>query len=96
MLNSTAVHVNWSEPALPNGILLGYQLHERTNGIQRIVTNGARFSRHVTGLKPFTLYEYRVSAGTSGGTGYSEWARATTEEDSKSASYNSLYAGSKP
>lgn len=83
VLSSTAVHVTWSQPALANGVLLGYELHETVRGQERVVFSGNNFSYHIHGLSPFTLYEYRVSAKTNAGPGYSEWTRVTTKEDSK-------------
>ena len=83
VLNSTAVHVTWEEPALPNGIILGYELRQRAVGGETVVFRGIHFTLTVTDLSPFTVYEYRVNARTIAGSGFSPWAQVQTFEDSK-------------
>ena len=76
----------WLVPVLPNGILLGYQLHQREakpGSSERIVYRGIGFSTRVIGLSPYTTYEFRVSANTSVGPGYGPYSRVTTLEDGK-------------
>ena len=72
------------QPALPNGIVLGYGLHQKTGNAETVLFSGMGFSYTVTDLQPFTVYEYRVNASTAAGTGFSEWTQVTTYEDGKS------------
>ena len=84
VLNSTAVHVTWEQPALPNGIVLGYGLHQKTDGSETLRFSGMGFNFTVTGLDPFTDYQFRVNASTVAGSGFSEWTLVKTSEDGKS------------
>ena len=84
MLNSTAVHVTWEQPALPNGIVLGYGLHQKTDSSETLRFSGMGFNFTVTGLDPFTDYQFRVNASTVAGSGFSEWTLVKTSEDGKS------------
>eukprot|EP00038_Savillea_parva_P008036 m.174227 g.174227 ORF g.174227 m.174227 type:complete len:1619 (+) comp13802_c0_seq1:40-4896(+) len=63
-VNSTAVSVAWSPPEVPNGILGRYRV--RRNGTlvccDAGVVNTTAFVD--TGLSPYTVYSYTVSAGT--------------------------------
>ena len=83
MLSSTSVHVTWEQPALPNGIVIGYGLIQKTRGAETVLFTGMGFIFTVTNLQPFTVYEFRVNATTAAGSGFSEWTRVTTLEDSK-------------
>lgn len=83
VLSSTSVHVMWEQPALPNGIVFGYGLIQKTGGAETLLFNGMGFSFTVTNLQPFTVYEFRVNASTIAGSGFSEWTEVTTLEDGK-------------
>ena len=86
VLNSTAMRVTWEQPALPNGIVLGYGLHQKAlkDNIEMLLFSGMGFSFTVTSLQPFTVYEFRVNASTIAGSGFSEWTQIKTFEDGKS------------
>ena len=84
VLSSTSVHVSWAVPVLPNGDLLGYQLHQREaklGSVESVIYRGSGLSTRVVGLSPYTTYEFRVSANTSVGPGYGPYFRVTTMED---------------
>lgn len=83
MLNSTSAHVTWEQPALPNGIVVGYGLHQKSGSGETVLFSGMGFSFTVTNLQPFTVYEFRVNASTVAGSGFSEWTRIITFEDGK-------------
>lgn len=68
---------------MPNGIVLGYGLHQKRGGVETVLFRGIGFSFTVTSLQPFTVYEFRVSANTTAGSGFSEWSQVTTFEDGK-------------
>lgn len=83
VLTSTSVHVTWQEPALPNGIVLGYGLHQKSGGVETVLFSGAGFSFTVNNLQPYTVYQFRVNASTVAGSGFSEWTQVTTLEDGR-------------
>lgn len=73
----------WEQPALPNGIIVGYGLIQKSGGAETLLFNGMGFSSTVTNLQPFTVYEFRVNASTIEGSGFSEWTEVMTLEDGK-------------
>ena len=84
VLNSSSVHVTWQEPALPNGRVVSYELNRRSErGVETLLFTGLGFSFTVSGLEPFTDYEFRVEARTSAGSGSSNWTPIKTFEDGK-------------
>lgn len=87
VLSSTSVHVTWLEPALPNGNIVSYRLHQKSGNMETILFSGLGFSLTVANLRPFTVYEFRVNASTIAGSEFSEWSRITTLEDGKFVSY---------
>lgn len=94
----TAVTVEWDEPPEPNGRILRYELYMRadgdgSDGALKFNSNPAHdptninFRKtNVTGLVPFTYYEFRVRTFTAQvrGDRASEWTRHRTGEGSKS------------
>ena len=83
MLSSTSVHATWEQPALSNGIVVGYGLIQKTGGAESVLFSGMGFNFAVANLQPFTVYEFRVNATTAAGSGFSEWTQVTTLEDGK-------------
>ena len=91
----TAVTVEWDEPPVPNGRILRYELYMRaapftSGGVLKFNSNPAHDSKktNVTGLMPFTEYEFMVRTFTAQVRGdiASEWTRHKTGEGSKSPS----------
>lgn len=92
-----AVEVQWDEPPEPNGRILRYELWMRVAGSSGVGTlkynsnpahdsNPLNFRRaNVTGLVPFTEYEFRVRTFTAqvSGDRASEWKLHRTGEGSK-------------
>ncbi|XP_061575564.1 protein sidekick-1-like isoform X2 [Cololabis saira] len=81
----TSVRVVWQPPALPNGILLGYQISYRLDSRdpQRWTTvevgsNARQFT--VTGLSPEQTYVFRLIARTAVGWGEQQEALVVTTE----------------
>ena len=67
-LNATAVQVSWREPAIPNGVILRYDL--RRNGTLVLSAGGSTpLSYTDAGLSPNQFYSYTVQAFTSAGAG---------------------------
>ncbi|XP_048585709.1 usherin isoform X2 [Nematostella vectensis] len=80
VLNSTAVMVSWQPPALPNGVLLGYELRQKSGDLETVVYRGNGLEKLVTDLKPYTLYQFRINANTSAGPGFGNWTSVVTDE----------------
>lgn len=92
-----AVQVQWDEPPEPNGRILRYELWMRgapfeSDGTMKYNSNPAHDSNSmnfrrtdVTGLAPFTEYEFRVRTFTAQvrGVRASAWTRHRTGEGSK-------------
>ena len=93
-----AVEVQWDEPPEPNGRVLRYELYMRSSPFQGVGTlkynsnpahdsNPVHFRKtNVTGLQPFTEYEFRVITTTAqvSGDRASDWTRHRTGEGSES------------
>jgi len=100
LLGGRAVTVEWDEPPEPNGRILRYELYMRaapftSGGVLKFNSSPAHDSdqfnfrkTNVTGLMPFTEYEFMVRAYTVQvrGDRASQWTRHKTGEGSKSAS----------
>ena len=82
-LGSTAVNIEWSEPQIPNGIILGYEAYRRETGsiLQSLQFSGGQTTFINAGLMPFTRYEYRIRAINSVGGVFTEWVEVLTLED---------------
>ena len=87
---ATNVTALWTPPTQPNGVITSYQLHYRipldplTNApgtpILAATVPGNVTTVLVTGLSPFTSYEFRIVAINGAGEGTSEWELVTTGE----------------
>jgi hypothetical protein len=82
--------MTWSPPAPVNqrGVITGYVIRwrERWQSYKQFNTDGVELTRHFTGLKPYTIYRFRVAARTRAGVGpYSSWIAVTTREAAPSA-----------
>ena len=75
-LNSSAVQVSWTTPATPNGRITRYQLLMNAT----TVYSGLTTRQLITGLDPYVLYEFVVSACTSVGCTRSQPTLARTDE----------------
>eukprot|EP00794_Sanderia_malayensis_P020024 gene20024-21985_t len=86
--DGTSVLVYWDAPAQPNGVILFYDLFMRTSPFSSSGTNQATKlnpedrNYTVTGLTPYTSYEFRVVSYTSqvSGDTSSTWTRIRTQE----------------
>ncbi|XP_060897032.1 usherin [Labrus mixtus] len=69
-LSSSFLHVSWSEPTRPSGIIQRYHLNQ--TGVGTIFThNNGPMNYTVTGLKPYTNYSFVLAACTAVGCGAS-------------------------
>ncbi|KAM9366692.1 usherin [Symphorus nematophorus] len=69
-LTPYSLHVNWSEPTRPNGIIQRYHLNQTGVGTIFTHNNGPRHYT-VTGLQPYTDYSFVLVACTAVGCGAS-------------------------
>ena len=74
-LSATSVRATWQSPLMPNGNITEYRLI--VNGT--VIFTGLQFTFSITGLNPFTVYEFQLVACTST-CGSSERTTATTLE----------------
>ena len=56
-ISATSIQATWTQPAYPNGVVLGYSLY--INGIPALLASPT-FQYTVTGLVPFTVYTFYV------------------------------------
>ena len=82
--SSTSINLNWTRPLFPNGIIQMYKVvyypAENTSGTTNITT--LTTSLTISGLAFYTLYTFRVSVVTRGGTSaYSDPVSQLTSED---------------
>jgi usherin len=87
--SSSSLLITWDIPTEPNGNLTRYDIVQRNSpftgegfAVGMVLSGGEMFT--VNGLRPFTIYEFRVVAYTGGGGTASEWTNGITDEDSKS------------
>uniref|UniRef100_A0A3B4TAI5 Usherin n=1 Tax=Seriola dumerili TaxID=41447 RepID=A0A3B4TAI5_SERDU len=69
-LSPSSLHVSWSEPTRPNGIIQQYHLNQTGVGTIVTHTDGPR-NYTVTGLQPYTDYSFVLVACTAVGCGAS-------------------------
>ncbi|KAM5238832.1 usherin [Ctenodactylus gundi] len=83
---SSSIEVQWAPPRKPNGAITSYFIHRRPAGVDDssvvfVWREGAlEFIDNAKSLRPFMLYEYRVSAQNSQGSVDSPWSSAQTLE----------------
>ena len=65
------VTLQWMEPDMPNGVITRYQVEYRMafSDDSFVSQNATSLTYIVTGLSPFTEYEFRVAAATRVGLG---------------------------
>lgn len=83
IVQSTYVTVSWEEPANPNGILIQYEVLYRPLLGQLILYQTVPFNVtqvNVTGLTPFTLYEFKIIVSNSAGELESDFGNVQTSE----------------
>ena len=84
---SSVVEVSWEPPEDPNGVILRYRVHRRQKGISgpglliNVLTgDDTSFTNAGPDLKPFTVYEYRITTVNSQGETVSDWEEVQTLE----------------
>uniref|UniRef100_F7ALI8 Usherin n=1 Tax=Xenopus tropicalis TaxID=8364 RepID=F7ALI8_XENTR len=89
-VNSTALHLSWSTPQKPNGIIREYQVLLVATGI--IYSCSAERKHYtVTGLKPFTSYSFTLTGCSSAGCNSSEPASGQTLQDAPQGVWSNPY-----
>lgn len=85
-ISAFSVRVSWDPPPQPNGIITQYMVYQRNepfsgSGLLVHNINGTIFHVVVSGLYPYTEYEFSVSSSTSvGAATQSEWTRERTAQ----------------
>ncbi|XP_040841245.1 usherin [Ochotona curzoniae] len=85
-LGSARIEVKWKPPKKPNGVIISYFIHRRLAGTEEetlvfVWSKGAlEMTDAESHLRPFTLYQYRLSACNSRGTVHSLWSSVQTLE----------------
>ncbi len=70
----TQLHITWTEPAKPNGVITSYTVRcaaitGESEVLEPVVVSGNILEVYVTGLEPYTEYGCFVTANTSAGEG---------------------------
>ena len=65
------VTLQWMDPDMPNGVITRYQVEYRAAFTNQpfVSLNATSLTYMVTGLSPFTVYDFRVAAATRVGLG---------------------------
>ena len=89
VVNATSVHLTWSPPLIPYGIIVSYIIlvEEGLAGgnVTTLVANSSLgTSNMVTNLLPYTYYNFSVAASTRIGTGPYDTVSTTTAQTSES------------
>ena len=82
VINSTAVHLTWEQPLLPNGIIINYTVTYNLSELSVSAITDAQ-SILITGLEEYTVYEFEVFASTRIGPGPPASILARTDVASK-------------
>ena len=63
--------LSWMEPDMPNGVITRYQIEIRASFTNQslVSQNTTSLTYTVTGLSPYTQYDFRVAAATRVGLG---------------------------
>ncbi|XP_030630773.1 LOW QUALITY PROTEIN: usherin [Chanos chanos] len=83
---ATVIEVHWTPPHKSNGLIKTYFIHRRPMGtLEELLVflwshGPLEFIDASDSLRPFTKYEYRVTALNSQGSTSSSWANTLTEE----------------
>ena len=87
-VSSSVIHLTWTPPLSPNGIIRGYTLIYSASLPSGAVHNGSEFIRSssagvlaVSDLEEDVLYQFTLRAKTSVGEGEGKTASAKTKED---------------
>lgn len=78
-ISASAVTLSWSPPSIPNGRIVAYDIEQ---GASRLLLNLSSTTRMhaVTGLRPFTTYEFAVVACTAQGCSVGNETSVRTQE----------------
>lgn len=84
VLSAQSIFLEWSEPAMPNGIILGYMLtYSGDNGdmgTENFTAHAGDLNDTLTGLTPNVEYMFTLRASTSIGLGEPSYSDETTME----------------
>ena len=88
VINSTALHLSWRQPSIPNGVIVAYHVsyNVSTSVENTLDTNMTNVT--VTGLDEYTVYKFVLHASTRIGNGPSTIILGQTDESCKQRIYN--------
>lgn len=93
-VNDTVVVLNWRQPAVPNGVIVRYDVIRSSSSLQarrrrsvseKIIystnnTNASLFMYTDSNLDPYTRYQYKIRAVNNGGQVDSDWLTVDTQQ----------------
>ncbi|XP_064622303.1 usherin-like [Lineus longissimus] len=80
VVNSSTIHLKWTEPGNPNGLILSYVVYQLGSG-QVVNATAAIFEHDLTGLIPNTEYQFILQACSVAGCTNSSVSKAKTKQD---------------
>ena len=83
--SATSIYLTWSDPLLPNGVLVSYNIsYNLTGTYTSIIVNAVGTTAYtITNLNAFTYYEFLISASTRVGAGPVATIVTRTDESGK-------------
>ena len=89
-VTDTIITLNWTAPAVPNGVVTGY-LITATNGVtgEVFTANTTDTELEATGLTPYTNYTFKVAAVNGAGEG--DASNPVTVQTAEGSVYLSLH-----
>ena len=83
--SATSIYLTWSDPLLPNGVLVSYNIsYNLTGTYTSIIVNTVGTTAYtITNLNAFTYYEFLISASTRVGAGPVATIVTRTDESGK-------------
>ena len=78
--SSSIIELSWTQPSSPNGVIIRYEVtrKEMNAAISYIIYSGTALTYINAGLKPYTVYQYKVKSHNSAGSVESQWASHRT------------------
>ena len=89
-VTNTTITLNWTAPAVPNGVVTGYVITV-TNGVtgEVFTVNTTDTELEATGLTPYTNYTFKEAAVNGAGVGHA--SNPVTAQTAEGSAYLSLH-----
>ena len=83
-IDSTALHLSWREPSIPNGVIVAYHVsYNVSSSEEKALDTNTTKNVTVAGLDEYTVYEFVLYASTRIGDGPSTTILGRTNESCK-------------